>query len=154
MKKEKTIKLFIIFVTICLLTIPSVQGFQENDFKTKVTKENKDVKAGLNEHFTDSIIMVFGKCDRVDGPLIWLLGFYCPILKRNFRIIADGGENESLNAIVIGPGSFGSYFDLQNVWIDIRGARGALYYFGKSILADGNNIIAFCKAKNIFLNSI
>jgi hypothetical protein len=152
MIKEKTLKLVIIFLTICLLTIPTVQGVQNYTYKNNEYKDEKTENAGQIEHYKNSIILVIGKCDRIDGPLVWLFGFYCPLLKRNFRIIANGGENERLNAIIIGPGNFGSYFSQETLTIDIRGARGVLYNFGKSLFVNGNNIIAFCKAENIFID--
>jgi hypothetical protein len=152
MKRKKSFKIATIFLIICLLAIPSVQSSNRTNIEQKEIDEVNSESTGTNENFQNSIIIVFGKCDRVEGPLVWLLGFYCPLLKRNFRIIANGGQNESLNAIVLGRGSLGAYFSRETMWIDIRGARGLLFNFDKSILVNGNNVIAICRAENIFIN--
>ena len=152
MKRKKSFKIATIFLIICLFAIPSVQSFQQTNSEIKECDEANSENPVTSEYFTNSIIIVFGKCDRVEGPFIWLLGFYCPLLKRNFRIVADGGEDEKLNAIVLGRGSFGTYLSQENMWIDIRGARGLLFSFEKSILVNGNNVIAICRAENININ--
>ena len=153
MKNKKSYKILIILLTICLLTIPTVHGSLQNNTSGKVIDEEKIENARDSGHYTNSLILVFGKCDNVVGPLVWLLGFYCPLFKRNFRMIADDERNESLNAIIIGPGLQFGLFSTEKISIDIGGARGVLFYFKKSILVNGNNIIAFCKADNIWVNT-
>lgn len=152
MKNKKSYKIVIILLTICLLTIPSVHGALQGNISDNRVDEEKSENARDSSHYTNSLILVFGKCDNVQGPLVWLLGFYCPIFKRNFRMIADDERNESLTAMILGPGQFG-FFSKEQISIDIGGARGVLFYFKKSILVNGNNIIAFCKADNIWINT-
>ncbi len=156
MKKRKSLIIVIIFISICLLTPLSIQGAPDN--KTNLTKKDFDDENNLNSgdvvHYSNCRIIVFGKCNTVRGPLVWLFGFYCPLLPRQFWIEANGDQyNESLNLLVFGGGNFGTYYDLEQVSIDIRGAKGFLYYFGKSLVVSGNNIFAFCKADDIFINT-
>jgi hypothetical protein len=155
MDDMKFLKKIVIILAIFLLIFPSVQGALNTNSVVKekfLNEKNTPIKEDT-DHFTNCIIVVFGKCDTVQGPLVWLFGFYCPIFKRNFRVMASGRENESLNAMVIGRGIFATYYSIENVIIDINRARGVLYYFGKSLLINGNNILAFCKAADIFITT-
>jgi hypothetical protein len=153
MKNKKSYKLVIILLSLCLLSIPTVHGALQGNISKSVVDEEKIENAGDSSYYSNSLILVFGKCDNVVGPLVWLLGFYCPLIKRNFRMFTNDERNETLSAIILGPGKFGTYLFQENINIDISGARGVLFYFKKSILVNGNNIIAFCKAENIWVNT-
>jgi len=144
----------IVILAICLLMLPSFSvalGEIPNLEENKIKEEN-EVEPLDTDTYSNCRILVSGQCDTVLGPLVWLLGFYCPLFKRNFIIRASGGETEKLNVIVFGNGNFGTYYDLENIQLDIRSASGILFWYGKSILLEGNRIFAFCNAKTIFIN--
>ena len=68
-------------------------------------------------------------------------------------IQSKGGENESLNVIVRerGGGNFGTWYDHENLELDIRDTTGILFWAGKSLLIEGNLIFARCTAETAFI---
>lgn len=152
---KKCFKKVLVIGAICLLTLPSIQvalgdtpGSELND-----SNEGNVSNTGGSTHYKNCRIIVFGKCDTVIGPLVWLFGFYCPLTKRDFLIKASGGENESLNVLIFGGGNFGTYYDYENIIIDLNKANGFLYWFGKSLLFKGNSIFTFCKAQDVWVTT-
>jgi len=102
------------------------------------------------DHFTNSIVIIIGKCDVVQGPLIWIFGLYIPLIKRSFYIRANGGQDEQLNVIIRGS-QFASYLDNENIVVEINRATGILFWGQKSILTNSSRIFARCKAENIWI---
>ena len=101
------------------------------------------------DHYSNCFIWVFGKCNTVEGPLVWKLGFYCPIKPRDFLIQASGQGNESLYVIVLAP--LGAYFSIENIHIDIDNAKGLFFWGGKSLFLNSNIIFVICKAENAWI---
>ena len=114
---------------------------------------NNDIinKQGSTQTYYNCRIFISGKCNNVMGPLVWLLGFYCPLLKRTFSVNANGQESEVLSVLIIGinPIQFGVFFDYENIHLFIQRANGVLFWGEKSILFKSNSIYAYCKAKSV-----
>ena len=146
MKKEDGFIKKIIICAVCLLLLsvtPIVVGDTNVD-------ENSPTNPADIDYYSDCVIWVFGKCDTVDGPLLWKLGFYCPLREKTFIIQATGKENESLNIFIRDTG-MATYFGYENVKIDIRTATGVLFWAAQSILLQGNTIFARCKAREVWV---
>jgi hypothetical protein len=147
MKVKSYLTKILVIEAVLLIILPTLpvglsssSNFQEKQISSKPT----------TDHFTNSIIIIIGKCNVVQGPLIWIFGLYIPLIKRAFYIRADGGQGEQLNVIIRGS-QFASYLDNENIMIDITGARGILFSGQKSILTNSTRIFARLKAENIWI---
>ena len=155
MKGSKYFIKFLAIGAIFLLMMPALQGTINNNsvnFKSDNSDENDIIETQGTTYYENCIIIIWGRCNRVWGALTWIFGFYCPLLKKNLYIQATGMGNESLNAIVRGDG-VGTYFNQENLYIDLRGATGVMYWFGKSVLFTGNQIFARCKVENCWVTT-
>ena len=143
MKGEKYFRKVIIFGVVCLLTLASLPLVLGD-----TNKNESKSSTSADKHFVDCKVTVFGKCNTVTGPILWLFGVYCPLLfKKDITIKAQGEENESISILVRSSnGDTGAYYSYENVQIIINGAKGALYWGAKSVLFDGKRIFARCKA--------
>jgi len=155
MKRKKHFEKLLVIGTICLLTLLSLQvalGGTPNS-ELSDSEENPISNTAGTSQYTDCIVIIFGKCDTVQGPQTWLFGVYCPLFKKDIVIQSKGGENESLNVIVRerGGGNFGTWYDHENLKLDLRGTTGILFWAGKSLLIEGNQIFARCKAETAFI---
>jgi hypothetical protein len=154
MKGSKYFIKYLAIGAIFLLMMPALQGSINNteNLIIDATKENDIIESQGTTHYEDCIIVIWGRCNRVWGALTWLFGFYCPLLKKNLFIQASGMGNESLNAMVRGDG-VGTYFDQENIHIELRGATGVMYWFSKSLFFTGNQLFARCKAENCWITT-
>ena len=153
MNGMKYLPKILVIVAICLLTLPSFHvalGETLSSEKSDSKAENVSTE-GETTHFQNCKIIVSGRCNTVIGPLTWIFGFYCPLLKRNFIISANGGETEALNVLIFGGGNLGAFYNYENIIVDLRKASGVLYWFGKSLIFEGNRILAFCSAQDIYV---
>jgi hypothetical protein len=106
------------------------------------------------DHFSDSIVIIFGTCHTVTSPALWLFGFKL-LLNRHIYIQASGGENEKLSALIL-PSKIGFYFGQKTMLIEMNGAKG-LFFRGEKALIFQNNpqrIVAICKASDIWVTYI
>jgi hypothetical protein len=139
------------FLTVCtfiLLLISTTQIVLGENIDDNLHNMNK---TEINETFDDCVILIFGTCNEVQGPVIWRLGLYCNLIKRNFVINAKGEIDENINLIIRGGGSFKFLWGKENIFIRINGANGILFWAEKSIIVDTNHIIARCKADSVYL---
>ena len=156
MKMKKTFAKCFIFGIICVLITASLPiAIGENaETKSDYSKEAVEVSSSETFHFSNCFIVVNGNCDTVTGPLVWILGVYCPLMKRNFNILCNNGENESINVYVFGQGlQLGMYRGQEHVIVDINSARGLLYWSAKSITNPGNQISLFCRASGLSITT-
>jgi len=156
MKKKKNFVKFLIFGIICILvtaSIPIAIGGKA-ELKSDGSEETAEVTTSETFHFSDCFIVVNGNCNTVTGPLVWIFGIYCPLLKRNFNILTNNGENESITVLVFGQGlQLGAYIGQEHISVDIDGARGILYWAGKAASTPGNRISLFCRVNDIWITT-
>ena len=145
---EIVIRRFLIFGAILLLVLTSIQSaFGNNTDSNKV----KTTNAGGTEHYTNCIIFIIGICNEVTGPLLWKFGFYCNIIKRDFTINAKGEDGERIHVLIRGEDDFKFLWGKEIINIELKGAKGILFWGGKSIIMETSPIIARLKVKVIYL---
>ena len=104
------------------------------------------------DHFTNSVVLVIGKCNTVSTTALWLFGFKL-VYNKQVIIQANGGEGEKINALIL-PSKIGFYFGYKNIFIQMDGAKG-LFFWGEKSLFFHNvppRIFAFCKAGDIWVS--
>jgi hypothetical protein len=106
------------------------------------------------DHFTDSVIIIMGKCNTVTSPALWLFGFKF-LLNRHVYIQANGGEDEKMNAFIL-PSKIGFYFGQENMIIQLDGANGLFFRGEKSWFFQNTpqRIFAVCKASDIWVTYV
>lgn len=154
--REWQIQLFV-FGAVAILfisSLPFVVADNSNTVNDEVN-EKKIVKAGGTTLYTNCMVFVSGKCNSVSGPLVWILGVYCPLLKRTFTIHARGQQSEALDVFILGtkPFQVGTFFDYENIYIRITRGNGLLYWGQKSIVSKSNSLFAFCKADSVLITT-
>jgi hypothetical protein len=149
MKGKYHLKKILVIGAILLMIIPVLPvGLSTNsDFKQKQT----DFTSGT-EYFENSIVLIIGKCNVVQGPLLWIFGLYIPILKKSFLVRASGGEGEQLNVMIRGN-EFATFIDYENILVEFNGVKGILFWGQKSIITNSSRIFIRCKADNIFVTT-
>ena len=138
----------LITATIILLLLSTIQIVIGDNVSNK---EAEIINAENNDSFNDCIILIFGKCNDVTGPILWKFGLYCNFFKKDFTINANGEIDETINLIIRGGGSFKFMWGKENIKINLNGATGILFWGGKSLLVENNFIIARCQADNAYL---
>ncbi len=103
------------------------------------------------DHFTDSFVIIVGKCETVQTPVLWLFGFKF-ILNREVIIQANGGADEKITTLVL-PSKIGFYFGQENMVVQLQGAKGLFFHGEKSFLFSNTpqRIVAVCKATDIWV---
>lgn len=157
MKKKEWRNQFLIIGAIAILfisSLPVVIG-DSQEFITDNFDENKSDNRASSTFYSNCLIFVSGKCNDVNGPLVWLIGAYCPLFKRTFTIYAKGQGDEALNVFIIGtkPLQIGTFYDYENIRLTITRARGLLYWAEKSIISKSNSLFAFCNAESILVTT-
>jgi len=149
MKGRNYLKKILVIGAILLIIIPvlpvglsSNSNFEEKQISSKIT----------TDYYENSIVIIIGKCNIVQGPILWIFGLYIPMIKRYFYIGANGGEGEQLNVMVRGN-KFATYLDNENIQIELSGAKGIFFWGQKSILTNSSRIIARCRAENIWITT-
>ena len=139
-------KLIICVVSLLLVsTIPIVIGDTANIEANDVIDDNDILPLGTDE-YTDCTVWIIGKCNTVEGPPEWKLGFYYPFNEKDFSFSANGEEGEGLQVIVRAT-SPGIYLGHENIRIGITGAKGFFFYAGQSLLTQGNFLFVRCTAQ-------
>lgn len=154
MKRKKCFLQVLVIGAICLLLLPSIQGSMGNipSSKPDEIQEDNDTETSETHYFSNCIVWIYGKCKSVTGALTWIFGIFCPLFKKHLNIRATGQEGESLNVIVTQDG-LGTYLNQENIMIDMRGATGILYWFGKSLILEGDTIFARCKVDDCWITT-
>jgi hypothetical protein len=157
MKKKEWRNQFLIIGAIAILfisSLPVVIG-DNQEFNYNELEENVSNKSTGSTFYSNCLIFVSGKCNDVNGPLVWLIGAYCPLFKRTFTIRARGQGDEALNVFIIGtqPLQIGTFYDYENIRLTITRARGLLYWAEKSIISKSNSLFAFCNAESILVTT-
>jgi len=122
----------LIAVVICLLLVYSMPLAQ-----------------ATTDEFTDSVIIIMGKCDTVSSPALWIFGFKF-LFNRHVYIQANGGDGETLTALIL-PSKIGFYFSQESMIIQLNGAKGLFFRGEKSLFFPNTpqRIFAVCKARYI-----
>lgn len=141
-------KRFLMIFTVFLLIFTSVQVAHGD---TIDYKKSKKINTGITENFSDCIMIIFGKCNDVTGPLLWKFGLYCNFLKKDFTINAKNEEGDNINLMIRGGGSFKFLWGKEDINIQLKGATGILFWGGKSIIVESPLIIARCQVENAYL---
>jgi len=151
MERKKNLMKVLVIGAICLLTLPSIQGalVETSSSEPSNSDEENISNAEGTEYYENCVVWIFGNCNLVGGALTWIFGVYCPLSKKHIWISAGG---ESLNAIITGSGS-GLYLSIENLFIDMWGTTGFLFWAGKSLLISGNFIFARCKVDRCYITS-
>lgn len=103
------------------------------------------------DYFTDSVVIIIGKCNTVTSPALWLFGFKL-LFNKKVIIQANGGEGEKINALIL-PSKIGFYFGHENIIIQMQGAKGLFFRGEKSLFFQNTpqRIFAVCKATDIWV---
>ncbi len=106
------------------------------------------------DQFSNSVVIIVGKCNYVQTPALWLFGFKF-LLNRHIIIQASGGTDEKLTALVL-PSKIGFYFGQEDMTIQLDGAKGLFFRGEKSLLFSNTpqRIIAVCRASDIWVTYI
>jgi len=109
------------------------------------------VVQATTDHFTDSFVIIIGKCETVQTPVLWLFGFKF-ILNREIIIQANGGEDEKITTLIL-PSKIGFYFGQDNMIVQLQGAKGLFFRGEKSFLFQNTpqRFFALCKATDIWV---
>ena len=109
---------------------------------------------GNTDQFSDSIVIIAGKCNTVSSPALWLFGFKF-LFNRHIYIQASGGQDEKLTALIL-PSKIGFYFGQEDMTIQLDGAKGLFFRGEKSWLFQNTpqRILAICKATNIVVTYV
>jgi hypothetical protein len=152
MKGSNYFKKFLAVAAVILFMMPALQASTNNtpNFISNNSEEEDIIETQGTTYYENCIIIIWGRCNRVWGALTWLFGFYCPLFKKNLNIEASGMGNESLNVLVRGDGA-GTYFNQENIRIEMRGATGVMYWFAKSVFLEGNQLFARCSVDDCWV---
>jgi len=142
-------KKFSIITTIFLLISFSMQIVLGNNVGSN---EPITTEAVNPEIYNDCIIIIFGKCNEVTGPLLWRFGLYLNFFKKDFTINAKGEFDETINIMIRGGGNFKFIWGKEIINIELKGATGILFWGGKSIIVENTHIIVRCQAEIAYLN--
>ncbi len=106
------------------------------------------------DQFSNSVVIIVGKCNYVQTPALWLFGFKF-LLNRHIIIQASGGADEKLTALVL-PSKIGFYFGQEDMTIQLDGAKGLFFRGEKSLLFSNTpqRIVAVCRASDIWVTYI
>lgn len=154
MEKKESFKQLLIVVIVMILFFSSIPIVVANEpEKIKDINDEKETYE-TSSVFNNCLILIFGKCKTVKGPILWLLGFYYPILKRSFTIQALDREDEALNVIILGtnPLQIGTFFDYDSIYIRLTRAKGIFYWGDKSIISKSDSFFVLCRATSAFVS--
>jgi hypothetical protein len=153
-KKKEYYRQLLIVTTVMILLLSSITIVVANE--PGIIKEISDEKE-TNEKssvYNNCLVLIFGKCKSVRGPLLWLIGLYYPILKRTFTIQTMNREDEALNVIIFGtnPLQIGTFYDYDSIYIRLTKAKGIFYWGDKSIISKSDSFFVLCRATSAFVS--
>ena len=147
---KKLLVISAIFITV-IASIPVVVSENISSYLYE-TEEMEIYQTKGTQYFGKCIIFIFGNCNRVTGPLVWMFGLFFPLLKRNFGIIALGEEGEKLNVIIKGD-EFATYYDIENINIQIRRANGFFFCGSRCLFVNNSSLFILCKANQVWVTT-
>ena len=103
------------------------------------------------DHYSDSVVLIVGKCNTVSTTGLWLFGLTY-IHKKEVTIQAKGEDGETIHVLIFPP-KFAFHFSLENVEIQMEGVKGIFIWGGKSLLFNNasQRVFAICKAVDIWV---
>ncbi len=103
------------------------------------------------DHYSDSVVLIVGKCNTVSTTGLWLFGLTY-IHKKEVTIQAQGEDGETIHVLIFPP-KFAFHFSLENVEIQMEGVKGIFFWGGKSLLFNNasQRVFAICKAGDIWV---
>ena len=126
----------IIGVCITLIVLPSV---------------TIPIGAVETDYYQDSFFLIIGQWNTVDRPLLWGLGFYIPLLRRNF-FIATNNEIGEMISIFVKNDQNAILVSQENASIRMNGARG-MFFWGKHslILTNSSALFIVGRARDLWI---
>lgn len=109
------------------------------------------VGAVETDYYQNCLIVIVGQCNTVNKPLMWGVGIYIPLLRRNFYIATNNQEGEMIS-IIIKNDQNAFLISQENASIQMNGARG-IYFWGKNSLVLNNSsaLFVFGRARDIWI---
>jgi len=105
------------------------------------------------DHYSDSIVLISGKCNIVTTTGLWLFGLTY-INKKEITIQAQNEDGEKVHALIFPP-NFAFYFSQENIKIQMESAEGLgfLFWAQKSLFFNNasQRVFAICKAGDIWV---
>jgi len=103
------------------------------------------------DHFSNSIVLVIGKCNTVSTNALWLFGGKL-LIHKMVTIQTNSEEGEKINALVLPP-NFGLYFGHESLLLQMEGATGYIFWGEHSFLLQKSSqrIVAVCKAGDLWI---
>ncbi|UCF13696.1 MAG: hypothetical protein JSW06_05430 [Thermoplasmatales archaeon] len=110
------------------------------------------------EIFNNSFVLIAGKSNSTNClSLWWRIGLFIPVLKRHFFVVANGEEGESLNVLIFSLNNgLATYYDYEDIRIELTRARGVFYWGGKSLLIDHSEpppVLVLCRTERAYVTT-
>lgn len=110
------------------------------------------------DYYDNSIVLIAGKSNSTSClSLWWKIGLYIPVVKRHFFIVANGEEGESLNVLIFSSNhGFATYYDYEDIRIELQRARGVFYWGEKSLLfnhSEPSPVFVLCRATIVYVTT-
>ena len=108
-------KIFVVWAIVFLVTCSFPTAFALSITTEKDVIDDNEAKPLTTEYFNNCFIFLYGQCNDVSGPALWLFGLYCPLIfEHNFGVRATGEDGERISVIILGE-EFGTYFRYENI---------------------------------------
>ena len=110
------------------------------------------------ENYNNSIVLIVGKSNSTSClSLWWRIGLYIPVMKRHFFVVANGEEGESLNVLIFSRNNgIATYYDYEDIRIELQRARGVFYWGEKSLLfnhSEPSPVFVLCRASRAYVTT-
>jgi hypothetical protein len=104
------------------------------------------------DQFSNSMVVILGKCNTVSSNSLWIFGFKF-MLNKKVTIQANGEDGEKINALIL-PSQVGLFFGHENILIQLDGATGLFFWGERSFLLQRSSqrVIVICKARDIWVS--
>ena len=103
------------------------------------------------DYYSDSIVLISGKCNIVTTTGLWLFGLTY-INKKEITIQAQNEDGEKIHVLIFPP-NFAFYFSQENVKIKMESTEGFLFWSQKSLFFnnDSQQVFTICKSGDIWI---
>ncbi len=109
------------------------------------------ITAMESDYYQNSFVLVVGSCETVDCPILWKLGLFIPLLKKNFFVATTNQPGEMINIIVKNEQT-AFLFSEANASIRMNNARGVYYWAGNSpVIQNSSLLFIFGRAQDIWI---